>query len=64
MKKKTKLKFGIIAFLSTLITTVLTGASLYNSETDAKVLGLFFGAFGAGVLLSKIIIGFKQEKKY
>ena len=52
MRRNRKLGAQIFTLICTIVVVVVSAIPLYNRTTDAKVIALFFGAFGAGVMLA------------
>jgi hypothetical protein len=53
----------LVGFICALTLLVMSIAPLYNQETDARLLTVVFGAFGAGVMLCRLTTGKKQPDR-
>jgi len=63
MKKKYKIRLEIISLLCMILLIILSAVPLYNSSTNAAMIGLSVSSFGAGVVLSNLIHDVKKDKK-
>jgi hypothetical protein len=57
-----KIRFEILAFICTIAVVLVSAIPLFNRQTDAKLIALFFGAFGAGVMLTNLIRDVREDK--
>ena len=62
MRKNRKIGLEMLALICTIAVVLASAVPLYNRENDAKVIALFFGAFGAGVMLTNMIRGAGRNK--
>lgn len=63
MKKKYKIRLEIISLLCMTFLIILSAAPLYNSSSNASIIGLIASSFGAGVVSSNLIHDVKKDKK-
>ncbi len=62
MKKKIKTRFEIFSLVCMLLLVIYSAIPLYNQSTDAQIIGLTAGSFGAGIALSNLVHDRKKEK--
>jgi hypothetical protein len=52
----------IIALVCTVSVVLVSAIPLFTRQIDAKLIGLLFGAFGAGAMLANLIRDIKRGK--
>jgi hypothetical protein len=62
MKKKIKLRLEIFSLGCMLLIVIYTAIPLFNSSSDAQIIGLTASSFGAGVALSNLVHDRRKEK--
>jgi hypothetical protein len=62
VKKKNKIRLKAISLVCAFAAVIISSAPLFSSETNAQLLGLIAGSFGAGLLLASLIVDIKRER--
>lgn len=55
MKRRPRLYLKFVALVCALLILIVSAIPLFSRSTDAQLLGLVFGAFGSGAMLSNLI---------
>lgn len=63
MKRRPTLYLKVVALVCALLILVVSAIPLFSKSTDARLLGLIFGAFGSGAMLSDLIHDVRKEKR-
>jgi hypothetical protein len=57
MKHGTRIRLEIVALICAVVLVVISAAPIFNRGTDASLIGLIAGSFGAGLMLANILRG-------
>jgi hypothetical protein len=63
MRKNRSIRLQIVGLICTVTAVVLSAAPLFDTASDAQILMLFFGAFGAGAIFANLLREVKDRKK-
>jgi hypothetical protein len=55
MNSRTKTRLEIVSLICAIFLVIISAIPLFNKETDAKLLGVMVGSFGAGAMLVGVI---------
>lgn len=55
MKRRQRLRLKVVALVCALLVLIVSAIPFFSKSTDARLLGLIFGAFGSGAMLSDLI---------
>ncbi len=62
MKKSNVQRAGVFALICSVVVVLFSAAPLFDHKSDALVLTLFFGAFGAGVSFMSLVVNAKTNR--
>ena len=63
MKRERTLYRKVIVLVCALLLLIISAIPLFSRSTDAKLLGVIFGAFGSGAMLSDLIRDARKANK-
>jgi hypothetical protein len=55
MKQSDRTRLEVVAFICAVVLVFVSAAPIFNRGSDANLLGLIAGSFGAGVMLANLI---------
>lgn len=63
MKRKTRIRLEAAALVCALFLVVMSAVPMFDSGSDAKLIGLISGSFGAGVMLSNLVRSARDARR-
>lgn len=63
VKRKNRIRYKVISLICVLTLLVMSAVPMFNRQSDAKLLGIIFGALASGVMLRDLAQELRDRKR-